>query len=227
MHVVQRAINRARCFFRHDDRWFYLEQLEELAGLFECAVHAYVLMSNHIHLLVTPEHDRSLSLLMKHLNQRYVQRLNRIRGRTGALWEGRYHGSFVDREFYFLCCSRYIELNPVRAGMVMHPRDYPWSSYSINADGAHSTLVEPHSVFQALGNDPEERREAYGRLFGSELEPHVVEEIRTRTNGNFAIGNDDFVRRAEAIAGKRLSPRRRLRILDGSVPEPMKSGTSP
>jgi putative transposase len=227
VHVVQRAINKAPCFFRNDDRRFYLDQLEELAGLFECAVHAYVLMSNHIHLLVTPEREPSLSLLMKHLNQRYVQRLNRIYRRTGALWEGRYRGSFVDREFYLLCCYRYIELNPVRAGMVRHPRNYPWSSYRINAEGMHSPLIEPHPVFQALADDATERREAYRRLFDSELEPRLVDEIRTRTNGNFAIGNDEFVRRAEVIVGKRLSPRRQLHVVERSVPERARSGTSP
>lgn len=209
MHVVQRGNNRGACFFLPQDRDFYLSHLKELSEKFNCAIHAYVLMTNHVHLLVTPEDTDSVSLLMKHLGQRYVQHINRAYKRTGGMWEGRYRASFVDREYYLMCCYRYIELNPVRAGIVQHPADYLWSSYLANAEGLPSELVTPHSVYQLLGRTPMERHEAYRGLFASELGDKVVEEIRLRTKSGFAIGNEDFIRQAELACGRRVSPAKR------------------
>ena len=128
LHIIQRGNNRTACFFAEQDYRFYLHDLGELARRFECGVHAYALMTNHVHLLITPSATDSASLLMKHLGQRYVQYVNRVYRRSGTLWEGRFKSSLVQRQSYVLKCQRYIELNPVRAGMVPHPRDYPWSS---------------------------------------------------------------------------------------------------
>ena len=206
LHVVQRGNNRSPCFLSTGDRAVYLNHLGELAELFECAIHAYVLMTNHVHLLVTPTRADGVSLMMKHLGQRYVQYVNRIHSRTGSLWEGRYRSSFIDSDRYLFCCYRYIELNPVRAGLVRHPRDYPWSSHQTNAEGCHSNIIRPHPQFLLLGNDDRQRREAYRSLFATEMQPAEINEIRKLTNGGFAIGSEAFLRRVELETGRRAAP---------------------
>lgn len=129
LHLIQRGNNRSACFYADEDYTLYLHHLGELARKFRCAVHAYVLMTNHVHLLLSPVREDGPSLLMKHLGQRYVQYINKTYRRSGTLWEGRFRSSIVQERGYLLRCYRYIELNPVRAGMVRHPRDYRWSSY--------------------------------------------------------------------------------------------------
>jgi putative transposase len=147
LHVIQRGHNRGRCFRVDNDFATYLGLLEESCSLYPCDVHAYVLMPNHIHLLLTPEQPENVSRAMRRLGQRYVQHFNRAHGRTGAMWEGRFKSIPVDSHLYLLKCQRYIEQNPTRAGLVAHPRDYPWSSYRYNADRWPSTLVKPHSLY--------------------------------------------------------------------------------
>jgi putative transposase len=161
VHLIQRGNNRHACFFADEDHFCYLHHVKELADKFDCWVHAYVLMTNHVHLLVTPDSAQGISLLMKHLGQRYVQYINRSYRRNGTLWEGRFRSCIVQSEAYLLRCQRYIELNPVRADMVSHPRDYPWSSYRANAEGQPSSLVSPHALFENLGRTAQERRAAY------------------------------------------------------------------
>ena len=219
-HLLQRGVNRSPCFFSHKDHETYLAYLDELSNKFDCSIHAYVLMTNHAHLLVTPDDERGISLMMKHLGQRYVQYVNRTHKRTGGLWEGRFRSSFVDREYYLMCCYRYIEMNPVRAGLVHHPRDYVWSSYRANAEGIASTIIKPHAVFLNLAANVHERQDVYRRLFDSDLDASLVDEIRKRTNGGFAIGNELFLQQAEVACGRRVTPARR-------GPRPGKSGTSP
>ncbi len=138
MHIIQRGNNRCACFHAADDYLYYLEHLDRFARRFGCAVHAYVLMTNHVHLLLTPDEADSASLLMKYLGQHYVQHINQRYGRTGTLWEGRFKSCLAQSQTYVLACHRYIEMNPVRAGMVAHPGQYRWSSYAVNADGAGS-----------------------------------------------------------------------------------------
>jgi len=133
-HIIQRGNNREACFYDEMDYRYYLQALEEQADKYHCRIHAYVLMTNHVHLLLTPEETDSAALLMKHLGQRYVQYINRTYRRSGTLWEGRFKSCLAQDETYVLTCHRYIELNPVRANMVDHPRDYPWSSYRANAE---------------------------------------------------------------------------------------------
>jgi putative transposase len=204
-HIIQRGNNRGACFFADEDYALYLHHLEELARLFGCAVHAYVLMTNHVHLLLTPKEADGASLLMKHLGQRYVQYVNRAYRRSGTLWEGRFRSCLAGSESYVLACYRYIELNPVRAEMVAHPREYRWSSYKVNAEGKASDLITPHREYLRLAKDAAERRAAYRALFRSELDPETVKEIREATNGGYALGSTRFQAQIEAALGRRAT----------------------
>jgi putative transposase len=181
LHVRQRGHNRERCFFGDEDCALYLGLLGYFAREHACSVHAYCLMTNHVHLLLTPQAEPSLARLMKRLAQCYTQHVNRARDRSGSLWESRYRSCVVPTERYALACYRYVELNPVSAGMVRHPRDYRWSSYRANAEGKPDPLIRPHPAYPGVA--------AYRGLFDESLEPAVVEELRTATNGGFAAGS--------------------------------------
>ena len=212
LHIIQRGNNRVACFFAEEDYRLYLRHLQELSQRFECGVHAYVLMTNHVHLLLTPAEADGASLLMKHLGQRYVQYVNRVYRGSGTLWEGRFKSSLVQRQDYLLKCQRYIELNPVRASMVPHPGDYPWSSYRANSNLCASALVTPHDGYNALGETPEQRAAAYRRLFQFELDEEVLKEIRIAANGGFALGNRRFKDEISVMLGRRVERlRQRLR----------------
>lgn len=142
-HIIQRGNNRSPCFYADEDYRRYLDTLAEQAVKYDCAIHAYVLMTNHVHLLLTPQQEDSAALLMKHLGQRYVQYINRTYRRSGTLWEGRFKSCLAQEERYVLTCYRYIELNPVRANMVARPEDYRWSSYHTNGIGQPDPLITP------------------------------------------------------------------------------------
>lgn len=202
-HVIQRGNNRSICFHAEEDYQFYLHYLQEFAVKFGCAIHAYVLMTNHVHLLLTPQKSDSASLLMKHLGQRYVQYINRTYRRSGTLWEGRFRSCLTQSEDYVLACYRYIELNPVRAGMVDQPRDYRWTSYHTNALGKANQLVVPHEEYLRLGRDEKVRLEAYRALFKAHLDKEIIGQIRDATNGNFALGSERFQKQIEAALGRR------------------------
>jgi putative transposase len=219
LHLIQRGNNRSACFAADNDYLVYLSHLEELADRFDCAVHAYVLMTNHVHLLLTPAAAEGSSLVMKHLGQRYVQYFNRKYGRSGSLWEGRFRSSIVQDRDYLLRCYRYIEMNPVRAGMVQHPSEYRWSSYCSNAQGVASTLVKPHCEYVALSERNYERRAAYRSLFETELEAAIVDQIRAAANGGFALGDESFKSTIAAALGRRVQP--------GASGRPKKSSASP
>jgi len=206
LHIIQRGNNRGACFFADHDYGCYLHHLEELAARYACSIHAYILMTNHVHLLLTPGRPDGASVLMKHLGQRYVQYVNRVYDRTGTLWEGRFRSSIVQAETYLLRCQRYIELNPVRAGMVDAPGTYPWSSFGANALGQRGELITPHPIFLALGPDDAKRRAAYLELFRGELEPMELEEIRTSVNAGYALGNERFRKEMALALGRRAGP---------------------
>jgi len=206
VHIIQRGNNRQACFFAEADHRFFLHHLGELAKRFKCELHAYVLMTNHIHLLLTPYFARGPSLLMKLLGQRYVQYVNKTYRRSGTLWEGRFRSSLVQDERYVLACYRYIEMNPVRASMVKHPVEYPWSSHAANADGKPVAWLTPHNVYLALGLDEERRRAAYRDLFSIELEQSLLRGIRVSAHSGYAIGSSRFREEIEGALKLRATP---------------------
>lgn len=207
LHIIQRGNNRQACFYAEQDYQFYLEWLEKYAKEAGCAIHSYVLMTNHVHVLLTPDKAESVGQMMKKLGQRYVQYVNRTYRRSGTLWEGRYRSCLIQDEVYLLTCHRYIELNPVRAGMVEHPADYPWSSYLLNGQGMDSNkLLSPHPLYMALGGTGFERQVAYRELFRYQMEPGVIDEIRKSTNGNFVLGDSRFTEQVETMLGRRATP---------------------
>ncbi len=206
LHIIQRGNNRQACFFSDDDYLFYLECLQEYSQKTNCMIHGYVLMTNHVHLLLTPRDSESVGQLMKRLGQRYVQYVNRTYQRSGTLWEGRYRSCIAQEDNYLLQCLRYIELNPVRAEMVLHPADYRWSSYRTNAEGERNKLITPHFMYEKLGLTDTARQVNYRELFRYSLEPSMVDEIRKATNGNFVLGNDRFKEEISKVLGKRVQP---------------------
>ena len=206
MHLIQRGHDRHACFFADDDYHCYLHWLERHASRCDCTVHAYVLMTNHVHLVLSAQRQGGPAAMMKALNERYVRYVNSTYRRTGTLWEGRFRSCLAQEEDYLLTCQRYVELNPVRACMVSHPAEYRWSSYRANAQGDASTIVQAHSLYQALGTDAAQRQAAYRELFRCELDPGLVDQIRRATNGNYALGNAHFVAQVSAALGRRATP---------------------
>src|SRR5687768_5698044 len=188
LHVIQRGNNRGPCFLDPRDNVLYLGLLAEEAEACGCAIHAYVLMTNHTHLLLTPGRTDSASRMMKHIGEKYVLHFNRRHDRTGTLWEGRFRSCVVDTELYLLRCQRYIELNPVRAGMVSRPSAYHWTSYRANAGHEASTFLQPHPVYLALARAPQSRCARYREFFKEPLSWEQIQEIRDMTNGGYALG---------------------------------------
>ncbi|KFN50155.1 transposase [Arenimonas composti] len=177
-HIVQRGNNRGLCFFADEDRRTYLGALREAAMRNVCLVHAFVLMSNHVHLLVTPGEEGAVAATMQSLGRKFVRHVNDTHGRSGTLWEGRYHSTPVYGLGHTLACYRYIEENPVRARMVGTAGEWPWSSHIANATGLPDGLLTPHAAFLGLGDEDRRRGENYARLFDRPLPAHVVDEIR-------------------------------------------------
>jgi putative transposase len=204
LHLIQRGNNRSACFYSEEDYLFYLENLAEQAAKQACEIHAWCLMTNHVHLLLTPSHPAGASLLMKGLGQRYVQYVNRTYQRTGTLWEGRFRSCLVQEDSYVLACYRYIEMNPVRAGMVEHPAEYRWTSYRTNAQGEESRLITPHAQYNALGEAGLPRTASYRALFKGQLDPGLVDQIRSSTNGNYVLGGSRFELEVEGVLGRRV-----------------------
>jgi putative transposase len=203
LHVRQRGNNRQDCFHTDGDRLVYLANLRELCAKTRCALHAYCLMTNHVHLLLTPPDAASCAALMRDLGQRYVQYFNRRHGRSGTLWEGRYRSCLVDSAHYVLGCYRYIEMNPVRANMVATPCEYRWSSFHANSGRLRSTLLAPHVEYAALALNDEARYDAYRGLFASAEDPALVGAIRDATDGGYALLGDGMKAKL-AASGRRL-----------------------
>jgi len=177
-HVVQRGNNRQACFCDRHDYRLYLSLLHRSSEKHKCQVHAYVLMPNHVHLLLTPETENGVSVLFRDLGRDYVRRFNKRYERTGTLWEGRFKSSLIESDRYLLACYRYIELNPVRAGMVEDPSNYEWSSFRANGMGQINRMLRPHKTWMALGSDDDERRSRYLNLFNAEISDQVISRIR-------------------------------------------------
>ncbi len=205
LHIIQRGNNRSVCFYAEEDFLFYLDGLAHALKESGCLLHAYCLMTNHVHLLLTASTVDGPGTMMKILGQRYVQYVNRTYRRSGTLWEGRFRSCLLQEEEYLLACHRYIELNPVRAAMVEHPGMYRWSSYRANAQGEADRLLGPHGLYLALGPSSEERQSAYRELFRYELDPGVVDELRSATNGNYVAGSARFQEEIALALGRRVT----------------------
>ena len=187
LHLVQRGNNGQSCFHDDEERRVFLSLLSEHSQKSSCEVHAYVLMTNHFHLLVTVRERNSQANLMKSLGQRTAQWRHARHGGTGPMWDSRYHSSQIDSEAYLLLCQRYIELNPVRAGMVEFAGGYKWSSYRANAEGTEDDLLFQHPVYLGLGSNPLERRHAYRALFDIPFSEKDLERIRFATRGDATL----------------------------------------
>jgi putative transposase len=208
-HVIQRGNNRNVIFVADEDYQYYLQKLGDACKKYDCELHAYVLMTNHVHLLLTPNSENGISKVMQYIGRYYVQYFNFQYQRTGTLWEGRYKATLLDSESYLLICSRYIELNPVRAGMVTEPAEYPWTSYHFNALGQENKLLTPHGVYKALGADRLTCLSSYHALFDSHILKSDIEEIRTATNKAWVLGNDRFKAEVEELMNRQVQPKPR------------------
>jgi putative transposase len=200
---VQRGINREPCFFAEEDYHCYLHWLQKSAADWGCAIHAYVLMTNHVHLLVTPAKPDGIAKMMQSIGRRYVQYINRSYRRTGSLWEGRFKSSLVQAEEYLLTCMRYIELNPVRANMVNDPSQYRWSSYRHNGLGQVDERIMPHPLYLSLDKDEAMRLAEYRGLFRSQLDDEALTDIRLALAQGQPLGSERFAEAMCAAVGVR------------------------
>ncbi len=199
VHVIQRGNNRQTLFTSDKDIAAYAHWLTEGALKFELHVHGWVFMTNHVHLLLTPKQDESVSRLMQSLGRRYVGYFNYAYARTGTLFEGRFRSSLVENDEYFLACLRYIELNPVRAGIVNDPGDYRWSSYRVHGFGLQSRMWAPHDNYLALGSHAKARQSAYRRLMNEGLNIDVITKIRHCVNTGLVLGTEAFRNQVAAM----------------------------
>ena len=211
LHIVQRGHNREPCFFAEEDYSSYLHWLGEALAETECKLHAYVLMTNHVHLLLTPKRAEAVQKLIISLGRRYVQYVNRSYRRTGTLWDSRYKSSLVQAETYLLACQRYIELNPVRAAMVDDPAHYRWTSYRANALGQVDARLSPHALYLAMGQSDKDRQAAYRALFRAQLDRAAIDDIRLALNQSQPLGNERFYRKIEKVTGGRREAKPRGR----------------
>lgn len=205
-HVIQRGNNRGPIFIADEDYSCYVDCLLDATQRYAAEIHAYVFMTNHVHLLMTPRRPDSLARILQSVGRRYVRYFNDTYQRTGTLWEGRYKATIIDSERYMLRCSRYIELNPVRAGMVTNPGDYPWSSFRAHAHGQADRLIVDHAGYLALGATPEERQGTYRALFTNPDEDLQVEAIRHATNKAWILGSKQFQDQIAALLQRRMRP---------------------
>jgi putative transposase len=208
-HVIQRGNNRQSILRDEEDYWFLWGRLRDAAAKFDCDVHAYVLMPNHFHLLLTPWHDHSIGKMMQYTGRYFVQHVNSRYGRTGTLWEGRYRATLLDPQAYLLGVSRYIETNAVRAGLVPTPDAYDWSSYPANALGIEDELTSPHPLYLALGDTAARRQSAYRDGCRAPLDEALIGRVRAATNKAWVLGDEGFCREVEEKLNRRARPRPR------------------
>lgn len=210
-HVVQRGNARQAVFYEPQDYSIYLNWLHEGASKYGCHLHAFVLMTNHVHLLLTPMTPESVSLTIQHVGRKYVTYVNRRHKRSGTLWEGRHKSSIISSDEYLLCCMRYIELNPVRAGLVKHPAEYRWSSYHQNASGNFLNNIHPHSTYLSLGKSQSERAIAYKELIQCSLHPNQLLQLRTCLQTGTPLGDQVFRSQIETQIGRQVGQARQGR----------------
>ncbi len=191
-HIVQRGNNREPCFFQVDDYRYYLQCLKEAFARYRIQCHAYVLMTNHVHLLLTPTDETGISNAMSLIGKNYVMYINKTYRRSGTLWEGRHKSSLIDVDHYLFHCYRYIEMNPVRAGMTNMPDEYQWSSYAYHAWGKANGLIQDHELYLALGTDNEQRHYVYREFFRVDLSDEDIHTINHAFYYNYPLGNERF-----------------------------------
>ena len=213
-HVVQRGNNRDACFFCDEDYQFYLEVLGQGLRRYRVCLHAYCLMTNHVHLLFTPGDESGISHVMQHIGRLYVQYINRTYRRSGTLWEGRHKASLVNADEYLLKCYRYIEMNPVAAGMMATPEQYRWSSYNWHAWGKANPLVRDHTLYDELGATADIRQYAYRELFKSQIPDEDLHAIKKSLDYNYPLGNERFKSQIEIALGRAVGQRHRGRPRD-------------
>lgn len=218
-HIVQRGHNREAVFFEPQDYSAYLDWLRQGAMKYACTIQAWCLMTNHVHLLITPSKADGVTRLMQYLGRHYVPYINHKYGRSGSIWEGRFKSSLIDADAYLLACMRYVELNPVTAGMVGHASEYRWSSYRVNALGERDALVTPHEVYERLGPTVTTRAASYEALFGAhqDVSKKEAEDIRRATQTGTPLANDRFRQHIEQVLGQKVGQMRRGRP-DGFKP---------
>ena len=198
-HVMQRGHNRSAIFFDDEDYLEYLRILKPMAEKYQCLIHAYVLMRNHVHLLLTPLGQNSISLFFQGLGRQYVTYINKTYGLSGSLWEGRHKGNLIDTDVYFLTCMRYIELNPVRANMCDEPGEYRWSSYAANALGEPNSILTPHEEYKQLGKNSALRQKTYRGLFKESLDAKIIGDLRKGAQSGTPVGYKNFTQKIEQL----------------------------
>lgn len=216
-HLIQRGNNRQAIFSSAADYQMLLSLLGEYAQRFEVALHAYVLMGNHFHLLATPSTDDGLPQMMQAVGRRYVRYFNDLQGRSGTLWEGRYRSTLIDTDRYLLACMAYIDLNPVRAGLVAAPESYPWSSHGHYAGLRADRLLTPHPLFWTLGNTPFAREAAYAQWVRAGVSSEQQQALTRATLSGWALGGEDFVADLKKRTDRRVEKTRRGRPTGKSV----------
>ncbi|MCP4186325.1 MAG: transposase [Gammaproteobacteria bacterium] len=215
-HIIQRGINGEKIFTQEDDYLKYYEWLQIAADFYRLNIHAYILMPDHVHLLASPGAENSISKTLQSLGRNYVQYYNDRYQHTGSLWEGRYRATVVDSKDFLLPCSRFIETNAVRTGLVKRPGDYFWSSYGHNARGEDDPLITEHRLYKALGKTEKERNKNYRELFRKKLSAKLETLILESTVKGWALGSEKFLAKIEKISNRRVTPlpRGRPRLSD-------------
>ena len=211
VHMIIRGNNRQAVFAEDEDYFAYRSWLREASELLDCNIHAYVLMTNHVHILLSADDTRNISKLSQAVGRKYVPYFNHKYGKSGTLWEGRFKASSIDSELYLLACYRYIELNPVRAGMVLDCGDYAWSSYHANAKGDTDLTITPHSVYLRLGRTKAQRQANYKELFNEPLSDNLISSIQQTSQTGTPLGSDKFLKEIEELLGVKIGYSKRGR----------------
>lgn len=204
-HVIQRGNNRQAIFDSPADYQFMLDLLGENARRFRVSLHAYVLMGNHFHLLLTPTEPNALPRMMQAVGRHYVRYFNQRQTRSGTLWEGRYKSTLIQSDSYLLNCMTYIDLNPVRAGLVTQVRDYPWSSHAHYVGLRSDPLLTPHALYWNLGNTPFAREAAYAELVAGGLNTDQQQALTQATLGGWALGDKEFIAELQGMTERRVT----------------------
>lgn len=204
VHAVQRGHNKSAVFFDDFDYIEYLRCLKLASDDCECLIHSYVLMTNHIHLLITPKDSASIAKMFQSLGRHYVRYINETYNRRGSLWEGRYKSTIIQSQVYLLACYRYIEMNPVRAGMVEYPAEYRWSSYGINALGVSNPVVSTHTEYRGLGATKKDCQLVYRELFDSPQGAEELGLLRAALQSGTPLGNEKFIAQVEEVCARKV-----------------------